>query len=313
MGISRRKKPRDRNSLEHHTAKRKLKTAVVLHGPIHSKTGGLARRSSDQLQLPPSSKPNEDSKSRVLAKMHPELLGDVAYLYLSNKMSPIQELLEAAGPGALSLQEQMRPKDALERLALTQALLAHGRAAWLTKLLTRHTNAQSLAIISEACERAAGTFARLMRAIAEYRRPPNSSTTVIGQANLAEQQVVQNIAKQELQEKNDDKRTKITTKGAAVTAEILPADAERAGVAADRHPTNAPVEEEHRTSNAGRKSQSQDECPKTRRAVCRSCRPQGTNEDNDSKTARPRGGPRRMMRTRASNKSWLGGRKPAKK
>jgi hypothetical protein len=278
---------------------RRRNPAPQLTSPAEPGAQKLARRSSGQLQ--PPSRRDQKSMSLILEKLHPELLGDLSYHFLSRAMSLTGEHLEAAVPSALSFQEQMQPKDGLERLALTQALLAHARAAWLTKLLTSQMSAQSLAIISEACERASGTFGRLMRAIAEYRRPPSSSATVsIGQANLAHQQVVQNIQKQELQGKNDDERTKITTKGAAVTAEVLSADAEGAGVAADLHPTNAPMEEEHRTSNAGRKSPSQDKRTKTRRALRRSRRPQATDEDNDSKTVRSRGGPRRTMKIGAS-------------
>ena len=285
-----------------------------LPSPTEPGAQKLARRSSGRLQTAPPSSLSEDSIRRVLELTHPEALGGLTYSELAKATSVSTTLQETAVGGAANFTVRMGAKDPLESLAATQALLAHARVTHLSNLLVQQTEAAALAVISEAAERAAGTFARLMRAIAEYRRPTSSSATVsIGQANLARQQVIQNIQKQELQEKNDDDRTKIASRGAAVTAEILSADAERTGVAADRHPTNAPVEEEHRTSNAGRKSPSQDERAKTRRALRGSRRPQATDEGNDSKTARPRGGPQRTMKTRASNKSWVGGRKPTKK
>jgi hypothetical protein len=241
--------------------------------------------------------PNQDSVSQELKNFPPGLLGDCAYIILSESMLPSGQPLEAAALGAVSFQEQMRPNDGLERLALTQALAAHARAAWLTQRLTAQTNPKSLGIISEACERAAGTFVRLMRAIAEYRQPRTSGATVaIGQANLAHQQVVQTIQKQELQGKNDDERTKITRKGAAVTAKIVSADAERVQVTAGRHPTDTTMDEKYGPQDSGRQGPSQDERTKTRRALRRSRRPQATDEDNDSKTVQPRGGPRRTMK-----------------
>ena len=105
-----------------------------------------------------------------------------------------QELAESTALATLTFQEEMCPRDALERLALSQMLLVHGRVAWLSKLLPAQADAGSLGVVSEACERALGSFLRLMRAFREYREPKNSSTTVsIGQANVAGQQVVQNL------------------------------------------------------------------------------------------------------------------------
>ena len=285
-----------------------------LPSPIKPGAQKLVRRSSGQLQPPSPSRPDQDSMTQILENLHPQLLGNLSYCFLSKAMSLTGEPLEAAGPGAMNFAGQMQPKDPLEGLALTQALLADARSAWLAKLATTQRDAHALGIILQACEAASGTFVKLMRAIAEYRRPDGSTTTVsIGQANVAHQQVIQNIQKQELQEKNDDERTKITRREPAVTAEILSANSERAQVTASRHPTNTTMDEKHGPENAGRKGPSQHECPKTRRALRGGRCPQATDEDNDSKTARPRGGPQRTMKTRVSKKSRLGGRKPIKK
>jgi hypothetical protein len=196
----------------------------------------LARPNSKQLAAPTWSR--VDSKAQFFGKMHATFLGDAAYLHVSQQMSLPQELLEAANLGALSFPEQMHPKDALESLALTQALLAHSRAAWLTKLLTNQSDVNSLGVISDACEHASSTFGRLMRAIAEYRRPAACAPTVsIAQANVANQQIIQNGAKLEAKNKNGE-RTRIGNPGAAVTTKVLPANAKGAAVPARLNSTN---------------------------------------------------------------------------
>jgi hypothetical protein len=117
-------------------------------------------------------------RARVLERAQPVMLGGAAYLGLARCLTGEHpELMELAAPGALSFLEEMCPKDALERLALTQTLLAHARAAYLTKVLTSQTEAAALGIVSDACDRAASTIARLMRAIAEYRQPKSPTTT----------------------------------------------------------------------------------------------------------------------------------------
>ncbi len=211
------------------SAKRKPKTSAALPGANRPEAAELDRVDSQPLQPGSSSLAGHGLTCRDLATMHPDALGDAAYLHLSDKMSLGQELLDAASLAPVSLHEQMRPRDALERMALMQILLAHGRVAWHTKQLTAQTDAQSLGIISEACERASGTFVRLMRAFAEYRRPPTSGTTVaIGQANLANQQMVQNIQKGGAPRQKHDEQTR---KGAAVNAETVSANAPRTEVA----------------------------------------------------------------------------------
>jgi hypothetical protein len=58
-----------------------------------------------------------------------------------------------------------------------------------------------------------------MRAIGKYRQPTNSGMAIsIGQANLAQQQVVQNI-REVPQKKNVDERTRIRRNRTAARAE----------------------------------------------------------------------------------------------
>jgi len=80
----------------------------------------------------------------------------------------------------------MQSKDGLERLAISQLLVTHGRVMWLSKLLTEQTNTKAITAISASIDSALSTFVRLIRAIDEYRRPRGPDTSVsIGQANVA--------------------------------------------------------------------------------------------------------------------------------
>src|ERR1700731_2187360 len=96
--------------------------------------------------------------------MHADVVGEVACMEIAGQLHLPPELLDAAGFGSISFQHSIRPKDALERLTPNRILLAHSRATWLTDLLSRQKDTQSLAVVSEGCEKAAGTFTRLMRA-----------------------------------------------------------------------------------------------------------------------------------------------------
>jgi len=231
---------------------------------------------------------DQDSNDRALATLHPDLLADMAYVSLSDEMYPAQkQLLEMAAVAARSFQKQMRPKDALESLALTQAFMTHGRVAWLTKLAASQKDPQSLVTINEACDRASGTFVRLMRGISEYRQPKNLGTAIsIGQANLAQQQVVQNIRKVR-GKKNVDERTRIrrnSTEAGGKAAETLPAIEQGAAVAPDRRLANSPMGEEHRAKKPGRKGANQHERPQTRRTLRRQRRAPETGEGDTEGT-----------------------------
>jgi hypothetical protein len=204
---------------------------------------------------------------RALAGLHPDSLADTAYVQLSDQVLPMPEMLNLATMANLAFQQQMSPKDALERLALTHVLMAHGRVAWLTQLATHQKDPQQLAILIEACERSSGTFVRLLRAIGEYRQPTSPATTVsIGQANLAQQQIVQNI--QDVPgKKNVDERTRIQAGGTAAAAQALSAVQERPALPPGRHPTKSTVAEEHRSKDLGRKGADEHERTKARRTI----------------------------------------------
>src|ERR1700687_860687 len=91
-------------------------------------------------------------------KLPPDFLGTAAYLSLSDKMALGPELLEAAGLGAIGFQDQIQSKDGLERLAISQLLVTHGRVMWLSKLLTEQTSTKAIATISASIDRCLSTF-----------------------------------------------------------------------------------------------------------------------------------------------------------
>jgi hypothetical protein len=79
----------------------------------------------------------EIDQAQLLERAHPVALASAAYINFSGEMGLPQELAEATGPATLTFLEEMRPRDALERLALSQLLLVHGRVAWLSKRLAK--------------------------------------------------------------------------------------------------------------------------------------------------------------------------------
>jgi hypothetical protein len=231
--------------------KRRSKRARKRHATTQARTVKLARRDGVQLPATTHKVTAQNYKTHMLAKMHPDIVGDSAYAGLSESISIPVELGEASWQAPLQFQQQMGAKDALERLAHTQILMAHARTAWLTKLATRQTDVKALAVILEACDRASSTFVKLMRATSEYREPKSPSTTVsIGQANVAHQQLVQNVQGQEGKRIENDEQTKI---GPVIDAEAISAITKGLEITEGRNPAHATVEKEHGAKECCRK------------------------------------------------------------
>ena len=88
--------------------------------------------------------------------------------------------------------EKMKPRDDLDLLALQQLYLHHLRAIGLCAKAYNEPDVEKGKILHEAADSASNTFRRLMKSFDERRKPPRQSI-VVGQTNVAEQQVVQNI------------------------------------------------------------------------------------------------------------------------
>ena len=95
---------------------------------------------------------------------------------------------------ARDLIRRMAPRDPAEEMLMTQMLFAHARSMSLTAMSGQQSTIESLKVVHEYADRASNTYRRLMLALAEYRRPQKAgdSFSVIQQANIAAQQVVQN-------------------------------------------------------------------------------------------------------------------------
>lgn len=143
-----------------------------------------------------SADPNTDAESARLVHME-AMLGGV---YMRSIGPRIREMFadfnlsESAMLYARQMLERMAPRDPMEEMLISQALLAHARVMHLTSLANSQERLESIRTIHEYADRASNTYRRLMLALAEYRKPPKAgdSYTAIGQANIAGQQVVVN-------------------------------------------------------------------------------------------------------------------------
>ena len=161
------------------------------------------------------------------------------------------------------LMREMAPRDALEEMLCVQALLAHVRVLHLTKLSSSQTEIKSVQIVNEYADRASNTFRRLMLALAEYRKPPRAgdSFTAIKQANIANQQVIQ----------NGKTRSNTTNEQGlpAASAPALPADSGGAGLPELIGTAEQTVGAAHRSSTSRGYSAKQQERLAARREVGR--------------------------------------------
>jgi hypothetical protein len=136
----------------------------------------------------------------------------------------------------VDLWDRFRPRDPVEEMLLMQMIQTHCRHMHVSSFAGQQHNLKWAGMMYEAAERAANTFRRQMLALAEYRRPPRpKSFTAIGQANIAQQQVVQNgpAAAGGAQIGKNENRNATNEKGLPPPPPALPADAGGAGVPAE--------------------------------------------------------------------------------
>ena len=221
------------------------KVSSRVPAPKRRRGGAIVKRHTELLQ--PSL--SERERSWILERAHPLVVGGLPYgLLAARTAGGNHELCDLAAPAVLTFIEEMHPKDGLERLALNQALLAHSRASWLTQLMTRQTDAVGLSALSEASERAANTLARLMRALREYREPKGATVSIaqVGQANLGNGQLVQNLLKQEVPQKiRRDEQTRISSAGNAAEPKALLTVGERLASTSAQHPAHPALDEKY--------------------------------------------------------------------
>jgi hypothetical protein len=96
-----------------------------------------------------------------------------------------------AGPYAQDLIARFGPRDPIEEMMVSQMVVTHGRLLQLTSMAVNQTNLKWAQLMNDAADRASNTFRRLVLALADYRNPRRgNSFTAIGQANIAQQQIV---------------------------------------------------------------------------------------------------------------------------
>jgi hypothetical protein len=152
--------------------------------------------------------------------------------------------------------------------------------------MTSQTDATTLRAISEAAEHAANTLARLMRALREYREPRGATVSIaqVGQANLGNGQLVQNLLKQEAPPKtNRDEQTRILSAGHAVGPKALLTVGQGLAVTPAQHPANPALAEKHGSKISRGKGPNRNQCTKAWRKKRRSHRSAKTNNSDDQK------------------------------
>jgi hypothetical protein len=160
--------------------------------------------------------------------------------------------------------ESVQPRDAVEEMLLVQMVWTHARLGNLTVLANQQTTASNVRIVHDACDKAANTFRRMMLALADYRRPPQVAGFVaVRQANIANQQVVQNV---ENQNQNSDFRKPLTSNEQGSAAPALSPIGDRIDGPAGSGAAKQAMAAQHRPADGGRKDQVQSERYQTRGA-----------------------------------------------
>jgi hypothetical protein len=180
----------------------------------------------------------------ILARQHHafgSLAGESAALFVGN------------------LLESMRPRDFLEQMLCLQAAWTHARLAHLSGMANQQTETKNVRVVHDACDRAANTFRRQMLALVEYRRPPRTDAFVaIKQANVANQQVVQNAEIRKTESANG------SNEQGSAPPKALPPHADGVEFIATGRAEQPAVAVEHRAEDGGGKGPLKDERDETR-------------------------------------------------
>jgi len=119
-----------------------------------------------------------------------------------------EEILVAAHNSFAEFVHLMRPRDPLEKLTLEQLMLHHARVVRLSQQACRQSDPEPAKLFHDACDGASGSFRRLLTAFNENRRPRQQAAIAIDQANVANQQVVQNVTPNQEENRRTNKDPK---------------------------------------------------------------------------------------------------------
>jgi hypothetical protein len=202
---------------------------------------------SGQHALPASTGHAQEGTPVPNAVPHHSTLATICYLRVLSPMlaSYLEELglHISAKDFVREFLDGIKPRDPMEELLAVQALLAHIRVLRLTVLSSDQSTLPALQSAHEYADRASNTFRRLMLALHEYRKPPRTpdSFTAIKQANIAQQQVVQN-GKSQIENTTNEQ-------GCQSEPPALPADSEGPGFAEILGQPQQAVGAQHRAAN----------------------------------------------------------------
>ena len=215
---------------------------------------GDAAADEDALAKPPPARPPARYIEKNPRMVHGVFLPGSMYRHqLKEVIGGDSDMLDTALQYVLDVMDEFKPRDPAERMLAAQMVQTHVRLMYLTMMSTQQKNLKWAAMMHEAADRASNAFRRQMLAMAEYRRPPRPARqfTAIGQANIANQQVVQNNGKPENEK---------ATNGQGCprpAAPALPADAGGAGGPAAVGGAGPALGAEHRPADGGREGDGQ--------------------------------------------------------
>jgi hypothetical protein len=198
--------------------------------------------------------------------MHTHIVGRHVYGQMLGEYCKSEDLDGTAVRYITDLIDSVKPRDAIEQMLVMQALWTHTRLGRLSILANQQTGTNNLKVVNEAADRAANTFRRQMLALAEYREPRKGDTFMaIKQANMAQQQVVQNgeNRKSDLPGGSNEKGS---PSGAAAGIKALSAHAAGPGIPSGIHREREAVEVNARPAHGGGQGTGEDERAEARRS-----------------------------------------------
>ncbi len=217
-----------------------------------------SERSKPAAMIIPLSSANDPRKHKPSReKLHGGVLAGGIYAGMVRKMIEqtwgksdglTNETIATAVQHGVDVDNSMKPRDALEKMLIEQALWTHARIAHLNDLAVGQQDRDALRIVNEAADRATNSFRRHMLALAEYRKPPRSDVfTAIKQANIGGQQVIQNLQQGKTENGSNEQGFLPNT------AAALPPDARGIAVAAPQCPEGKALDTINRPANTRRK------------------------------------------------------------
>lgn len=171
-----------------------------------------------------------------------------------------KDLAQTALGHQLNTLRRIKPQDPMEEMLIGQAMTAHGRVMYLTRIMLDSDEIEVIQRMSEAADRAANTFRRQMLALREYRRP-TKTVQFVRQNNVANQQVVSNSFSETENATNEQGFDQAN--GQETPA--LPSDARRADPLTGISKARQTVDAEHGSEDCRGEGPIEDERTQTRR------------------------------------------------